>query len=35
LAPKVRLRDLSEDQLEKLRAAEEELGVVLLAYECE
>lgn len=35
LEPKVKLRDLSDDELKKLRAAEDEPGVVLMAYECE
>ncbi len=35
LEPKVTLKNLSPEQLQKLRSAEEELGVVLMAYECE
>jgi hypothetical protein len=32
LAPRVDLADLTPDDVEKLRALEEELGVVLIAY---
>jgi hypothetical protein len=32
LAPRVDLADLAADDVEKLRALEEELGVVLIAY---
>jgi hypothetical protein len=32
LAPRVDLADLAPDDVEKLRALEEELGVVLIAY---
>jgi hypothetical protein len=33
LAPRVDLADLAADDVEKLRALEEELGVVLIAYQ--
>jgi hypothetical protein len=33
LAPHVDLADLAADDVEKLRALEEELGVVLIAYQ--
>lgn len=32
LEPRVELADLSSDQVEQIRALEQELGVVLLAY---
>ena len=34
LERRIALRDLSPQQLEKLPAAEEALGIVLMAYEC-
>ncbi len=30
----MKLKDLSEEQLKRLQSAEEELGVVLMAYDC-
>jgi hypothetical protein len=34
LQRRISLRDLSEEDLERLQSAEEDLGVVLMAYEC-
>lgn len=35
LQRRISLRDLGPEELEQLQSAEEELGVVLMAYECE
>jgi hypothetical protein len=35
LERRITFRDLSSEQLKQLQSTEEELGIVLMAYECE